>query len=502
MALITCPECERQVSELARSCPSCGYPIEDKRREGVPQVSPPPIPETKDQSGRSEIVLPDQGSDWIELPPEPRISPSEALVVLHQELHRTRSSNRVSGRIWLGLAIIVGGMPVLSMMTRGALSGDAASLLCLPLFLLPVGSYFDLRASIGRRAYASKLGLWLAVFVAALRTNIILILLFGILGHLGAGGSGGGFAAGAGVGTGCAILVVMGQLVTAIGVFLRLRRIERGIGSAIQVSKRNDKNVVAYLVVGTVVILVVVGFLISLSDVLSGVRRGEQSKDQTGVFGKAFTALKEGDPERAKAEYGKAEAAYLQSIEDGAKGVGESAACDRATKQCLDEVIPKKRDYEAKFRAIRDDPKLLDVEWLAKDRNLSTQSDAIASFLRVAKSYNESRDASSKKLDALLREEGVSREYRETLVGSFSESQKGARPFIIASIEWGESASRVLGYLEKHRDQWSYEGETFLYETDKFFDELLRLNQDFDIAAQRTVAEAKRWADSLSKQAP
>jgi membrane protein YdbS with pleckstrin-like domain len=36
MALINCPECGKQVSTAAQSCPSCGYPI------AVPPVSQPP----------------------------------------------------------------------------------------------------------------------------------------------------------------------------------------------------------------------------------------------------------------------------------------------------------------------------------------------------------------------------------------------------------------------------------------------------------------------------
>jgi len=33
MALIECPECEREVSSAAVSCPKCGYPIADAVRE-------------------------------------------------------------------------------------------------------------------------------------------------------------------------------------------------------------------------------------------------------------------------------------------------------------------------------------------------------------------------------------------------------------------------------------------------------------------------------------
>jgi membrane protein YdbS with pleckstrin-like domain len=36
MALINCPECGKQVSTAAQSCPSCGYPI-------ASQTSPPPV---------------------------------------------------------------------------------------------------------------------------------------------------------------------------------------------------------------------------------------------------------------------------------------------------------------------------------------------------------------------------------------------------------------------------------------------------------------------------
>ncbi|MBR2789875.1 MAG: hypothetical protein IKD70_04575, partial [Eggerthellaceae bacterium] len=34
MALITCPECKRIISEFAISCPSCGYPL---REMGAPK---------------------------------------------------------------------------------------------------------------------------------------------------------------------------------------------------------------------------------------------------------------------------------------------------------------------------------------------------------------------------------------------------------------------------------------------------------------------------------
>ena len=37
MALIKCPECEREVSDQAQSCPNCGYPL---------RKQPPPVPPT------------------------------------------------------------------------------------------------------------------------------------------------------------------------------------------------------------------------------------------------------------------------------------------------------------------------------------------------------------------------------------------------------------------------------------------------------------------------
>ena len=37
MALIACPECGRQVSTLAQSCPSCGAPIAAQGRAGAPR---------------------------------------------------------------------------------------------------------------------------------------------------------------------------------------------------------------------------------------------------------------------------------------------------------------------------------------------------------------------------------------------------------------------------------------------------------------------------------
>ena len=48
MALINCPECERQISDQAKNCPDCGYPVkseiinyvEDKK---ITVVTPPTV---------------------------------------------------------------------------------------------------------------------------------------------------------------------------------------------------------------------------------------------------------------------------------------------------------------------------------------------------------------------------------------------------------------------------------------------------------------------------
>lgn len=43
MALITCPECGKQISDKAKTCPNCGCPVSDMNTENaedkVPQKS-------------------------------------------------------------------------------------------------------------------------------------------------------------------------------------------------------------------------------------------------------------------------------------------------------------------------------------------------------------------------------------------------------------------------------------------------------------------------------
>lgn len=38
MALIKCPECEKEISDKASACPNCGYPIESLSSEGIVKI--------------------------------------------------------------------------------------------------------------------------------------------------------------------------------------------------------------------------------------------------------------------------------------------------------------------------------------------------------------------------------------------------------------------------------------------------------------------------------
>src|SRR5208283_3486523 len=44
MALIRCPECARSVSDQARTCPSCGYPLRGDVEDRQSYNHPPAIP--------------------------------------------------------------------------------------------------------------------------------------------------------------------------------------------------------------------------------------------------------------------------------------------------------------------------------------------------------------------------------------------------------------------------------------------------------------------------
>lgn len=39
MALIPCPECEKEVSDLARACPNCGFPVSEEIGRALAEVT-------------------------------------------------------------------------------------------------------------------------------------------------------------------------------------------------------------------------------------------------------------------------------------------------------------------------------------------------------------------------------------------------------------------------------------------------------------------------------
>lgn len=41
MALITCPECKKAVSSLAKACPNCGCPLEEMQTGGIVKIKLP-----------------------------------------------------------------------------------------------------------------------------------------------------------------------------------------------------------------------------------------------------------------------------------------------------------------------------------------------------------------------------------------------------------------------------------------------------------------------------
>ncbi|HCH8073695.1 TPA: zinc ribbon domain-containing protein [Acinetobacter baumannii] len=70
MALISCPECKREISDQAKSCPHCGFPIEKIRnpflKTNVGRITPPPLPDMlshkSNPSSSSQEISPSQNS--------------------------------------------------------------------------------------------------------------------------------------------------------------------------------------------------------------------------------------------------------------------------------------------------------------------------------------------------------------------------------------------------------------------------------------------------------
>lgn len=44
MALVPCPECKKEISDISKSCPSCGFPMSEYTRNQLNSNTPPPLP--------------------------------------------------------------------------------------------------------------------------------------------------------------------------------------------------------------------------------------------------------------------------------------------------------------------------------------------------------------------------------------------------------------------------------------------------------------------------
>lgn len=63
MALINCPECKKEVSDAAKNCPHCGYPINQQKAEVVAEVidialpDPTPLGPIEKHVGRGIVLI-------------------------------------------------------------------------------------------------------------------------------------------------------------------------------------------------------------------------------------------------------------------------------------------------------------------------------------------------------------------------------------------------------------------------------------------------------------
>jgi len=95
MALIECPECEREVSSAAVSCPKCGYPIADAVREAP----------GKGRFGQAARATGVDLSEFRDPTKPPQVSDAQVAVLLSQKkrtnhiLHLLLSV--VTGGVWL-----------------------------------------------------------------------------------------------------------------------------------------------------------------------------------------------------------------------------------------------------------------------------------------------------------------------------------------------------------------------------------------------------------------
>lgn len=57
MALISCPECKKEISDTAPNCPNCGYIFLNKQKDIIQQLNPTEIHNTKPNIGLGIFLI-------------------------------------------------------------------------------------------------------------------------------------------------------------------------------------------------------------------------------------------------------------------------------------------------------------------------------------------------------------------------------------------------------------------------------------------------------------
>ena len=57
MALIKCPECGREVSDMANNCPNCGYPIKSFNPKGIVKIKLSTLKTTMGSGGYQKVTI-------------------------------------------------------------------------------------------------------------------------------------------------------------------------------------------------------------------------------------------------------------------------------------------------------------------------------------------------------------------------------------------------------------------------------------------------------------
>lgn len=71
--LITCPECRKQISDKAKACPHCGYPVEENKKPWLVVYDPETMTGKTEEDNRSievatefygELLASEDGRVW------------------------------------------------------------------------------------------------------------------------------------------------------------------------------------------------------------------------------------------------------------------------------------------------------------------------------------------------------------------------------------------------------------------------------------------------------